>query len=185
AGASPDAGVVLDGGEDVDAGPGPDGGADGGVTGTGFLAGDEMRATTDVNLRTGPGTSNAVILVIPRTGISKALAGEQSGWVKVVYAAREGFTSAHYEELVPPGSGADLASAFIARGKLSIGFSYWWGHGAWTTDATAAPGSCSGSCPTCTHAGTFGADCSGMVAKAWLVPAANWSLSGDSHPYST
>jgi hypothetical protein len=104
----------------------------------------------------------------------------------VVYAAREGYTAAHYQQVVPPGSGADLGSTFIARGKQSVGFDYWWGHGAWTTDATAAPGgTCAGSCPNCTHTGTLGADCSGMVAKAWLVPAANWSYSTDAHPYST
>src|SRR5258706_9762599 len=182
----PDADAGSDAG--VDAPPddgGTDAGTDGGVV-TGIRIGDEVTATADVNLRTGPGTTNAVVLVIPRTGISKATSNEEAGWVKVVYAAREGYTSAHYQQIVPPGTGADLGSTFIARGKQSVGFDYWWGHGAWTTDATAMPGgTCAGSCPNCTHTGTYGADCSGMVAKAWLVPAANWSYSTDGHPYST
>ena len=175
-----DAGVLPD----VDAGSGvsEDGGppTDGGIP-----AGAELRAVSDVNLRTGPGTSYGVVLVIPRTGISKAVQDESSGWVRAVYAAREGWTSAHYQEVVPPGSGADDGSTWVARAKMSVGFSYWWGHGRWTTEAGAAPGSCSGTCSNCTHSGSFGADCSGMVAKAWLVPAANWSFSSDAHPYST
>jgi hypothetical protein len=31
----------------------------------------------------------------------------------------------------------------------------------------------------------YGADCSGFVAKAWMVPGSNSTLSSDSHPYST
>ena len=190
----PDAGLPDAGAPPADAGvdaPPDDGGTDagtatdGGVT-IGIQAGDEIGATSDVNLRTGPGTANPVILVIPRTGVSKASASESGGWVKAVYAAREGYTSAKYQEIVPPGSGADLGSTFIARGKQSVGFDYWWGHGAWSTDATTQPGgTCTGSCPSCTHTGTMGADCSGMVAKAWLVPASNWSYTTDAHPYST
>jgi hypothetical protein len=165
---------MIGGGED--AGPSADGG---------ILAGAELRATADADLRTGPAASSGVVLVIPRTGISTALQNESGGWVKAAYAAREGWTLAGYQQVVPAGSGADNASTWVARAKMSVGFSYWWGHGRWTTEAGAAPGSCSGGCPSCTHTGGFGADCSGMVAKAWLVPSGNWSFSSDSHPYST
>src|SRR5437867_796193 len=66
-GLPPDSGTPPDdGGSDagVDAPP-DDGGTDAGVV-TGIRLGDEVSATADVNLRTGPGTTNAVVLVIPR-----------------------------------------------------------------------------------------------------------------------
>jgi MYXO-CTERM domain-containing protein len=72
----------------------------------------------------------------------------------------------------------------ITRGSGIIGFSYWWGHGRWSTSSGASHGSCSGSCPSCTHYGSYGADCSGFVAKAWQVPSAI-NVTTDSHPYST
>ena len=73
----------------------------------------------------------------------------------------------------------------IARAKASEGFSYWWGGGAWLeTGATASnKGSCSGSCPSCSHSGQYGADCSGMVAKAWQFGTK--ALEDNDHPYST
>ena len=71
----------------------------------------------------------------------------------------------------------------IARGKGVVGFSYWWGHGRWSS-ASVSKGSCSGSCPSCSHSGSYGADCSGFVAKAWQVPSAI-DITTDAHPYST
>src|SRR4051812_37480688 len=134
AGLIPDSGTLPDGDGGTDAGVDepPDGGTDAGTDGgvvTGIHLGDEVSATADVNLRTGPGTTNAIVLVIPHTGVSKATSNEEAGWVKVVYAAREGWTSARYQQIVPAGSGADLGSTFIARGKMAVGFNYWWGHG--------------------------------------------------------
>ena len=38
--------------------------------------------------------------------------------------------------------------------------------GRWRADGTDH-GSCSGSCPSCSHSGKYGADCSGLIAKAW------------------
>lgn len=71
----------------------------------------------------------------------------------------------------------------VDRAVYGVGYSYWWGHGCWRTDGQY-PGSCSGSCPSCTHTGSYGADCSGYVAKAWQVPS-EIALTTDSHPYST
>jgi hypothetical protein len=65
----------------------------------------------------------------------------------------------------------------------AVDYSYWWGNGCWRTDGTQL-GSCSGSCPDCTHSGSYGADCSGFVAKVWQVPSAS-PVSTCSHPYST
>jgi len=84
----------------------------------------------------------------------------------------------------PPTSARDEA---VARAIPGVGFSYWWGHGAWlpTGPTSSTIGSCSGSCPSCTHSGSYGADCSGYVAKIWQVPASNTDVAIDSHPYST
>ena len=64
-----------------------------------------------------------------------------------------------------------------------MGYSYYWGHGSWGTDGRNH-GSCSGSCPSCTHTGSYGADCSGFVAKVWQIPSAS-PVTTDRHPYST
>jgi uncharacterized protein YraI len=75
----------------------------------------------------------------------------------------------------------------VKRAIPAVGFSYWWGHGAWLPSGptSSSAGSCSGSCPSCTHSGSYGADCSGYVAKIWQIPASNTDVSIDSHPYST
>jgi hypothetical protein len=85
-----------------------------------------------------------------------------------------------------PSSGVDFAGQ-LSRASSGEGFSYWWGHGRWLDSGPTAStrGSCSGSCPSCSHGGSYGADCSGYVAKIWRVPASNAPVSVDSHPYST
>jgi hypothetical protein len=65
----------------------------------------------------------------------------------------------------------------------AMGYSYYWGHASWRTDG-ASHGSCSGSCPDCTHSGQYGADCSGLAGKVWQVPRAS-AVTEDYHPYST
>lgn len=67
--------------------------------------------------------------------------------------------------------------------QSGMGYSYWWGNGRWRTDG-AYRGSCSGGCPRCTHSGSYGADCSGFVAKVWRVPSST-PRSTNLHPYST
>ena len=64
-----------------------------------------------------------------------------------------------------------------------VDYSYWWGHGCWRSDGEQ-PGSCSGSCPDCTHSGSYGADCSGFASKVWQVPSPS-PIENDAHPYST
>ena len=77
-------------------------------------------------------------------------------------------------------------TAALERAKSGVGFSYYWGHGSWVPyGASSQYGSCSGSCPSCSHSGQYGADCSGYVGKIWQVPSSNTSLTSDSHPYST
>ncbi|MFH1812036.1 MAG: hypothetical protein ABIJ09_25075 [Pseudomonadota bacterium] len=73
--------------------------------------------------------------------------------------------------------------AIINLAKSGVSYSYWWGHGRWRSDG-AQHGSCSGSCPGCSHSGSYGADCSGFVAKTWQVPGPS-PVTTDAHPYST
>ncbi len=75
------------------------------------------------------------------------------------------------------------ADAIFDRAKLGVGYSYWWGHGAWRSDGVNR-GTCTGSCPSCSHTGSYGADCSGFISKVWQIPSAS-ALSVDQHPYST
>lgn len=65
----------------------------------------------------------------------------------------------------------------ICRAQSGVGFSYWWGGECWCRsgcdpDTSCGVGSCSGSCPNCTHSGSYGADCSGYVSRVWQVPYA-------------
>jgi len=75
------------------------------------------------------------------------------------------------------------AQDVVSWAQYGMGYSYWWGNGRWRTDK-ASPGSCSGSCPKCKHSGSYGADCSGFVAKVWRVPSST-PLTTNAHPYST
>ena len=43
----------------------------------------------------------------------------------------------------------------IGIAQSGVGYSYWWGKGRWRTDS-ASPGSCVGSCPRCSHTGSYG-----------------------------
>jgi len=84
----------------------------------------------------------------------------------------------------------------ICLARSGVGYSYWWCHAKWCRSgcspdfsscrAGSCSGSCSGSClaPTCTHYGSYGADCSGFVAKVWQVPDPS-PVSTNYHPYST
>ncbi len=73
--------------------------------------------------------------------------------------------------------------AIIELAQSGVDYSYYWGHGNWRSDGTEL-GSCSGSCPDCTHSGSYGADCSGFVAKVWQVPGPS-PVTTNAHPYST
>ena len=52
-------------------------------------------------------------------------------------------------------------------------------------EGSPGAGPCTGDCGSCTHSGSYGADCSGFLAKVWQVPSTNTNVSVDSHPYST
>lgn len=71
--------------------------------------------------------------------------------------------------------------SIVCRGLSAVGFSYAWGGECWCGSGcdpdliSCEPGVCTVNdgftgCPDCTHTGTYGADCSGFVSKAWQVP---------------
>jgi hypothetical protein len=72
-------------------------------------------------------------------------------------------------------------SEILSRAAAGVGFSYWWRHGRWNWQHTNL-GSCSGNCPNCTHSGSYGADCSGYVAKCWDVGSSR-DITVDEHPF--
>ena len=73
-------------------------------------------------------------------------------------------------------------ASFLSIGEAAVGFSYYYGGGNFAEAAN--PGTCTGTCPSCSHSGSYGADCSGFVAKAWLLPAA-LPMDSNKHPYTS
>ncbi|MCZ7684233.1 MAG: SH3 domain-containing protein [Sandaracinaceae bacterium] len=156
-----------------------------------YPVGSTLRVTaTALNLRTGASTDYSVIVVMPNdVRVTLVTSAPRNGWYNIRYGSTTGWASGRYLAVVSTPStgsetGPDLA---ISRARSGVGFSYWWGHGRWRPEGptSSTRGSCSGSCPSCSHSGSYGADCSGYVAKAWSVPSSNTNLTSDAHPYST
>jgi len=160
-----------------------------GISGS-IATGTTLEATTGVNLRTGPSTSYRVLRVVPAGGRVTVLKSAPSGnWYNVRYSGTDGWSYGAYYRTVqaaPPANPGGREAA-LGRARAGVGFSYWWGHGRWLPagPSSSTRGSCTGSCPSCRHSGSNGADCSGFVGKVWQVPAGNNDLARDSHPYST
>jgi hypothetical protein len=161
----------------------------------GVPIGTTLVTTANLNLRTGASTSYKILHVIPK-GASVVTVNRTTpvnGWYNIKHAGVIGWSYGAY--LAKPqsgggGGGGGSSTArddAIARASDGVGFSYWWGHGRWLSSgpSSSTKGSCSGSCPSCSHSGGYGADCSGFAAKVWQVPSSNSTLSVDSHPYST
>ncbi len=150
--------------------------------------GSTLRTTANLNMRSGPGTTYAVRLVIPSGAdvITVNQTDPVSGWYNIKYNGVEGWSSGSYLTFIapPPPSARDQA---VTRAAAGVGFSYWWGHGRWIPNGATSSsiGTCTGDCPNCTHTGSYGADCSGYLGKVWLVPSTNTDPTVDSHPYST
>jgi uncharacterized protein YraI len=149
----------------------------------GVKFGTRLATTASLNLRTGPSTSYSIRLVMPKGETVRVVSATPSnGWYNVNSDGKVGWASGAYlkDDLTPSTARQEATGRAISV----WGFSYQWGGGDW--DPTSqSPGQCSGSCPNCTHSGTNGADCSGMVAKAWVVPSTNTPLTKSTHPYST
>ncbi len=154
--------------------------------------GTTLEATTGVNLRTGPGTGYRVLHIVPAGARVKTVerTAPSEGFYKVNHGGTVGWSHGTYYKVVAYPAAPDTTTArdaAINRARTGVGFSYWWGHGRWlpSGSTSSVKGYCSGSCPNCSHSGSYGADCSGYVAKVWQVPSTNTTLSTDSHPYST
>jgi uncharacterized protein YraI len=163
--------------------------------------GTYLTATTNVNLRSGPSTSYSVLKVVsqgaqvglvnpsPSNGFYNVDSGGVVGWSSAKYYSTNGGGSGGGSGGSGGGSaggGSATTAGAMARAESGVGFSYWWGHGRYkSAGPQGSPGSCSGSCPNCSHSGSYGGDCSGYVAKVWQVPSSNTNLTVDSHPYST
>ncbi|MFO0618272.1 MAG: SH3 domain-containing protein [Polyangiaceae bacterium] len=158
-----------------------------------IAVGTQLVSTTNVNLRTGPSTSKTILHVVPEgSTVTVESSTPSSGWYKIKHNGTVGWSFGQYYKIKdtgapPPSSGGGARGDAIARAKSAVGFSYYWGHGRFleTGPTSSNRGSCSGSCPDCTHSGSYGGDCSGLAAKVWQVPGTNTSLSTDAHPYST
>lgn len=160
-------------------------------------ASTKARTTANLNLRRGASSSSSILAVIPSGALVLVTSPTpMNGFYKVSYNGIAGY--AHSAYLTPVSdeedgdsyddadvNGAPSPANTIARAKAAVGFSYWWGGSAWLASGptSSTQGSCRGSCPSCTHSGRYGADCSGLVAKAWQF--GEKSLSVNSHPYST
>jgi uncharacterized protein YraI len=158
--------------------------------------GSTLIATANVNLRTGPSTSNSILHVVPDgASVTVVEASPQNGFYKVKHAGTTGWSYGQYYKAGSAGSsggsssggGSSARDAAIERAKSAVGFSYWWGHARFRPEGPSSSnaGSCSGSCPSCSHSGSYGGDCSGLAGKVWQVPSSNADLTDDNHPYST
>ena len=168
------------------------------------LAGvSEAKTTKAVNLRADASSDASVISIVPEGMILSIISSKATdGFYNVDWNGVSGYVSASF--LTPEGSlstldadgeealagevdvdGAPSPANTIARAKAAMGFSYYWGGGAWLAEGptTSTKGSCTGSCPSCSHHGAYGADCSGLVAKAWQFGPKK--LSTNSHEYAT
>lgn len=139
-----------------------------------------------LNLRATPSTSGRILTSMPRNTVVDVLA-KQGDWFSVKYNSTTGWAFGEYLVAVegsnpPPPSSGPVADA-IDRARSGLGFSYHWGGGCWSP-GSSSKGACYGSCPNCTHSGTWGADCSGYVSKVWQVPGQE-ALTRCSHPYNT
>lgn len=155
--------------------------------------GSTMTSTADVNLRSGPSTNDSILTVVPTGSAVTVVDGTpQNGFFNINYQGTVGWSSGKYYTAGgapqdPPPAQNDKVAAAMARAKAGVGFSYWWGHGRFNPNGPteSTKGSCSGSCPDCSHSGQWGGDCSGFTAKVWQVPSSNTDLTDDEHPYST
>ena len=167
-----------------------------GVSGS-LAVGTQLETVANLNFRSGPSTSYQILdVMVSGTVVKTVQAAPQNQYYKIEHKGQTGWSHGGYMRVSgdpgttpndPPPPSSNKVDAAIARAKSGVGFSYWWGHGRWLAGGATSSnkGSCSGSCPSCSHSGSYGADCSGYVAKIWQVPSDNDDLSYDWHPYST
>lgn len=67
------------------------------------VAGDIRYTTADLNMRTGPGTSYAVILVMPK-GAQVSVLDASGSWFRISYGGKTGYASSSYLSQTPVGA---------------------------------------------------------------------------------
>lgn len=86
------------------------------VVGNAIAASQTMAATTDVNLRSGPGTSYSILTVVPDGALVTAVS-TSDGWTKVNYDGRTGYVSSTY--LAPSGSASTDGGSTAGTGTAT------------------------------------------------------------------
>ncbi|MFT3706530.1 MAG: SH3 domain-containing protein [Archangium sp.] len=164
---------------------------------TGVPLGSTLKTTANLNLRTSASMNGTIRLVIPSgaTVTTVNVTQPNGGWYNIKYNGVTGWSYGTYLNLVsspnpnpnPNPTPSGVRDQAIARAAGAVGFSYWWGHGRWIPNGatSSTKGTCTGNCPSCSHGGSYGADCSGLAAKVWEVPSSNNVMTTDSHPYGT
>lgn len=152
-----------------------------------------LSVTAPVNLRAEASREASVLMVLPtESEVTLVDPVEQQGYYKVSFSGREGWAyGAYFRQLEAADFGQSVSALTLqeidyvmARVQPIHGYSYWWGGSQWGCGIAA--GWCSGSCPSCSHGGGGGADCSGLVSHAWHVPpSASASTCTNYHPYSS
>jgi hypothetical protein len=162
------------------------------ATPSGLATGSYARVcnATALNQRSAPSASATVLKVLPE-GSTVMILDMSDGWYKNDWNGNIGWSSGAYLcSATPPAvsTGDGFASTVVSRASFlsianaAVGFSYYYGGGNFA--AGANPGTCTGTCPSCSHSGAYGADCSGFVAKAWLLPEA-LPMDSNRHPYTS
>lgn len=159
-----------------------------------FANGSTVETTANLNLRATASAQGSILRTMPQGSTLVVVNGTASnGFIEVAHNGLQGFAAYRYLQAAGGASsggtqtGSSDRDEALALAKTAVGFSYWWGFGTWQESGATASnkGSCSGDCPDCSHRGTYGADCSGYLAKVWKVPSTNTNVGVNSHPYST
>lgn len=144
-------------------------------------------ATANLNLRTEPSTDSTILRTMAMNS-AMTVVGQQptAGFYRVRHGNLVGWAHGSYMEEAHAPISETMAVERLAAAELArsaIGFSYWWGHARWTPNGATGrnTGACSRVDGTYFHEGDYGADCSGLISKAWQVPADNLSPMSDVH----
>lgn len=99
---------------------------------TDLAVGTALVTTTDLNLRSGPGVENAVIVVMPAgSKVTVAAVSGASGWLNVTFNDKTGYASGRYLEKVDEAGASPEAGSYSAtRGaKMAArALALWNGH---------------------------------------------------------
>ncbi|HZI13122.1 MAG TPA: SH3 domain-containing protein [Myxococcus sp.] len=156
-----------------------------------FQAEGKLSVTAPVNLRETASREGSLLMVVPADAEVTSLGASEQGYYKVSFGGFEGWAYGAYLRPVPAEFGQSTNALTLTeidyvvnRTAPAMTYSYWWGGSKW--GCGLGYGSCSGSCPSCTHYGEGGADCSGLVGQGWRVPpSSSASTCIAEHPYNT